>query len=81
MNKFNIGDQVFLFSLTSTGVYVSSFVISMMEKKPDGIFYGGFTPNGSFEHAAPEKALFKTRKDAYDFIMHQCEQQMKNPTG
>lgn len=76
MNKFNIDETVFTLNV---GIefelpFILNFKIKEISRKSAGIYY---SENG-FKWF-PEEIVFKSRKDASQFIINNVENELKNP--
>ena len=70
MNKFNIGQRVFFVKLVGKDVWVDSFEITNICHTPqDGVTYR----HRNRCDEMPEKNLFLSRQEAYEYIINMCK--------
>lgn len=69
--KFNIGDKVFVLNMGHSLPFTKAFCVQGISVKENGVFYT--TGNGEWVN---ELALFCSKKEAYNFIIHQCESEL-----
>lgn len=74
MNKFNIGENVFTLNMGCELQFILNFKITEISKKFDGIIY--YSENGL--KWFPEETVFKSCKDAYQFIINKAQNELKN---
>jgi hypothetical protein len=76
MNRFNIGDRIFLLNIGNKLPLTVDFLVSGIKKTDEGIYY----TEDDYSWVS-EKSLFETRKEAHNFIRSQCEIEMNNPSS
>lgn len=76
MNKFKIGDTVFVLNIGYELPLIEAVKINAISQKEDGIYY---TTHGIDWFL--EDMIFKSKKEAYQFIKKQCENEINNPEG